>query len=275
MTRAQLLATKLSPGAIDRRLRSGYLLRVHAGVYRVGHDAPSTEAVYIAAVLTCDGGAVLSGRAAGHTLGLLKGRPPPAEVTAPTRRRVRRLQTRYSRRRLDRVVVRGIPVTTAPRTLVDLAAVLSEYELGRACHEAGVKYDTTPAEVDAVLAGCPNARGAATLRRVLSGEARIALSKLERRVLRLVRQGGLPLPRTNKPAGGRRVDCRWAEQGLTVEIDSYRYHRSRHAWEQDRRRERQARARGDDFRRFTHDDVLDRPHQFVRELRAALSGHHG
>ena len=43
---------------------------------------------------------------------------------------------------------------------------------------------------------------------------------------------------------------------LTIEVDGYRYHRSRHAWEQDRRREREARARGDEFRRYIYGDVL-------------------
>src|SRR5207247_2961603 len=34
-------------------------------------------------------------------------------------------------------------------------------------------------------------------------------------------------------------------------LDSYRFHHSRHAWEQDRRRDREARARGDELRRYT------------------------
>jgi very-short-patch-repair endonuclease len=67
-------------------------------------------------------------------------------------------------------------------------------------------------------------------------------------------------------ASGRRVDCRWAEFRLTVELDSYRYHGSRHAWEQDRRREREAHARGDAFRRYTYGDVLEDPRYVLAEL---------
>jgi hypothetical protein len=55
-----------------------------------------------------------------------------------------------------------------------------------------------------------------------------------------------------------------------VELDSYRYHSSRRAWEQDRRREREAYARGDDFRRYTWGDVFDHPRQMLAELRALL-----
>jgi very-short-patch-repair endonuclease len=77
---------------------------------------------------------------------------------------------------------------------------------------------------------------------------------------------------TNKIAGAHRVDCRWPEHKLTVELDSYRFHRSRHAWEQDRRRERAAHERGDEHRRFTHDDVMDRPAQMLTELDEILTG---
>ena len=60
----------------------------------------------------------------------------------------------------DATTWRGIPVTTVPRTLVDLAAVLGADELARACHEAEVRHGTGPALVEAVLARRPNAPGA-------------------------------------------------------------------------------------------------------------------
>ena len=82
-----------------------------------------------------------------------------------------------------------------------------------------------------------------------------------------------PLPVTNRLVGGHRVDCRWPDQRLTVELDGYRYHHSRHAWEQDRRREREARARGDEFRRYTYGDVFEHPRLMLRELRGLLAGH--
>jgi hypothetical protein len=116
-----------------------------------------------------------------------------------------------------------------------------------------------------ICSGC-----CARLRAVIDGDEPVLLSCLERRVRRLLRDAGLPLPDTNRPAGGRRIDCRWPEHRLTVELDSYRFHRSRHAWESDRRREREARARGDDFRRFTFGDV-EQPRALLAELAAALS----
>jgi hypothetical protein len=135
-----------------------------------------------------------------------------------------------------------------------------------------VLYGTTPGEVEAVLARWPHSPGSGRLRAVLCGDVKVTLSTLERSFLRLLRAEGLPLPITNRPAGGRRVDCRWPELRLTVELDSYQFHRSRHAWEQDRRREREAHVRGDDFRRYTYGDVCEEPRLMLAELRNLL--HH-
>jgi hypothetical protein len=108
------------------------------------------------------------------------------------------------------------------------------------------------------------------LREVMRGKVRVTLSKLERRFLERLREARLPPPVTNRPAGGRRVDCRWPDSCLTVELDSYRYHHSRHAWNQDRRREREARLRGDEFRRYTWEDVFEQPRFMLADLRILL-----
>jgi very-short-patch-repair endonuclease len=270
--RAQLSRAGVTRAEIEQRLRTGALILEYRGVYRVGHRAPSLEAGYLAAVWACGDGALLSGRAAGRLYGLLKGAPPP-EVIAPTERRVKGVKVRRSRRMdpRDATSWRGIPVTTVARTLVDLAAVLPEEALARACHEAAVRHGTTPTHVEAVLSRRPNSPGAAKLRAVLRGDVRVTLSRLERKFLERLRRAGLPLPKTNRRAGGRHVDCRWPELRLTVELDSYRYHHSRHAWEQDRRREREAYARGDHFRRYTYGDVFDEPKLMLAELHVLLA----
>jgi very-short-patch-repair endonuclease len=254
-TRAQLLAAGLSRSAIRRRLAKGSLLPEHRGVYWVGHRDSSWEAGYLAAYL----------------FRLVKGEPPPPEVFTRGKRRIRGIRT--SRRQVDArdaAVFDGFPVTTVPRTLVDLAAVFGEEALARACHEAGVRYRTPPRQVEAVLQRWPNAPGATKLRRILRGETRVTLSKLEKRFLELLREASLPLPQTNRVAGEHRVDCRWPERRLTIELDSYRFHNSRYSWELDRRRERAARARGDQFGRFTWGDVFEAPGAMLRELGVLL-----
>jgi very-short-patch-repair endonuclease len=272
VTRAQLAEAGLSRQQIRSRLQSGSLLRVHRGVYRVGHKAPSTEATYLAAVLAAGEGAVSSGLAAAYVHELVKGPPPPPEVTAGNERRIEGVRVHRCRILDPRscTIVRGIPVTSVPRTLVDIAANLSDNALARACHEAGVRYRTTPAQVEAELALRPNVPGARRLRRVIAGDVHVTLSAIERRFVELMRAERRVLPVTNRPAGGRRVDCRWPEQRLTVELDGYRFHNSRHSWEQDRRREREARARGDEFRRYTYGDVMEDPRFMLAELRVLL-----
>jgi hypothetical protein len=273
VTRSALLAAGVTHDEIKSRLRKGSLIAEHRAVYRVGHRAPSDESRYLAAVLACGDGALLSGVAAAHLLGLVTGQPPAAEVSAPTERRVPGVTTRRMRR-TDAgpgISCRGVPVTSVPQTLVSIAGRLGEKALARACHEAGVRYGITPADVAALLERTPNTPGARQLRRILEGDAPVSLSMLESRFFARLRDDGLPRPpHTNRDVGGRRVDCRWPEQRLTVELDSYRYHSSRYAWERDRRREREAYARGDDFRRYTYDDVFVSPTLMLRELRALL-----
>jgi hypothetical protein len=274
--RAWMRDAGVTPAQVARLVRNGALIREYPGVYRVGHRAPVLEARYLAAVLACGDGALLCGRAAAFLLGLLRGggAPPPPEVLTPVQRRVKGVRTVRARRtgidEEDRAEHRGIPVTTVSRTLVDLAKTRPVAALARACHEAGVRYGTTPRDVERALARRPNAPGAKRLRLVLTGDAPVTLSKLERGFLKRLREAQLPRPQTNRKTDGSYVDCRWPEHRLTVELDSFRYHNSRHAWEGDRRREREAYARGDEHRRYTWTDVFDHPTPMLAEVGALL-----
>ena len=274
VARSQLVSAGISARWIEKRLDKGLLIRVYPGVYRVGHVAPSVEAEYMAAVLACGDGAFLTGRAAAQVLGLISARiAPDPEVTAPKERHIDGITAHRERKGFarDRMTWNLVPVATPARTLADLAAVVSNAELTRAVHQADVLHGTTPDDVDEVLARRPNTKGAAKLREILHGDQGMLLSKLERAFIKLLKQNHLPLPKTNRLAGGRLVDCRWPDHKLTVELDSYRYHRSRHAWELDRKREREAYARGDQFRRYTWADVVEHPRPTTEELRAVLA----
>ena len=174
----------------------------------MGHRAPSVEATYLAAVLAAGEGAALTGRAGAHLWALVKGSAPSPVVITTTERRIEGVRTIRSRKLApaEVTIFKAIPVTTVPRTLVELAAELPETDLARACHEAGVRYGTTPSAVAAVLERRPTSRGAQKLRRIMAGEVHVTLSKLEARFLKLLRAQRLPLPITNRPAGARRVD---------------------------------------------------------------------
>lgn len=272
VTRRALLDAGITPEEVRHRLLAGALLRVHPGVYRVGHVAAWVEAEYLAAVLACGAGAALGGLAAVHHYRVVREPPSQPEVTCPRERRIPGVAVLRARGLGTRDVTswREIPAVTVPRALVEVAGRMGISELARACHEAGVRYRTTPRQVDAALSRWPNARGARGLRAVMAGDAKVSLSRLEAAFLALLREHGMPLPVTNRPVGGRRVDCRWQEHQLTVELDSYAFHNSRHSWELDHHREREAYARGDRFRRYTWADVVEDPAAMLAELRNLL-----
>jgi hypothetical protein len=136
----------VTPKQVKRRVARGAMIVVHRGVYRVGHKSPSLEAHYTAAVKGCGKEAVLCGRAAAYLWKLIKGRPPQPEVLAPTNRCVPGVITHRAAviDRADVTSIRRIPLTTVPRTLVDLASSLPEPALARACHEAEVTTGPRP-----------------------------------------------------------------------------------------------------------------------------------
>jgi hypothetical protein len=274
VTRRDLVSAGMTPAEIEHRLRSGYLLPEYRAVYRVGHRAPSVEATYMAAVLACGDAAALGGLAAAHLFGLVRGKAPEAEVVSRHEHRVPRVTTRHYRglEPHDTTTWKGIPITTVPFTLTDLASRLGRDALAWAFHQASIRHGTTVEQVEEVMARRPNLPGRRNLVWVVRGDVHVTASGMERKFLARLRKERLPLPVTNIRAGGRHVDCRWSDLKLTVELDSYRYHGSRYAWEQDRRRERQARARGDDFRRYTYTDVYEEPAAMMRELRSILRG---
>jgi hypothetical protein len=272
VTRGQLLAAGLTRSRIERLVASGTLIPVHRGVYRVGHAAPSLLATYTAAVLACGPGAVLGGRATAYVQRLVKrgGKPPRPEVIAVKKRRIEGVLVSRCRRIDPRDVtwMHHIPMTTVPRTIVDLAERRDFEEIARAVHQAHVLHGVRPPHIEAVLKRRPTAPGAAVLRDVLYGG--VLLSKLERAFIALLREERLPLPTVNRQQGAHFVDCRWPELKLTVELDSYRYHATRKAWEDDRQRRREARDRGDRFREYTWYDVVEVSGPTRAELRRLL-----
>ena len=267
ITYPQLRAAGADRGRIERWLRDGLLRRVHKGVYAIGHVAPSDDADWMAAVLAGGPGSVLSHRCVAHALGVVRGQPPPLEITVPTldhRRRpgiiIHRVATLDPR---DTSILRGIPITTVPRTLLDIAPSTPPEALARACHEAWIKHRTRPEHVEACIARNPRKRGIRKLRAALGSD--VVLSDLERGFLNLLRRHRLPLPRTNVAHGGDKVDCHWPALNLTIELLSFRYHATRHGFEAD-----VARRRRSGHVAYTWGDVFERGAATIADLRPRL-----
>lgn len=264
----QLVGMGIDRHLVQRWLEDGRLRPVHHGVYAVGHTAPSLLGAYMAAVLAGGVGAVLSHRAAGYLLKiLLGGAPPPPEITVPTtahRRRpgvvIHRVRSLHPR---DVATLDGIPITIVPRVLLDVAPSLKPPDLTRACHEAWVHHRVIPGMVEACIARSPHKKGAAKLRRALGCD--VTLSILEDAFLALLATHGLPRPRTNIDLRGDKVDCHWPSYGVTIELITYRFHATRHGFENDA-----ARRRRSGHIAYTYGDVIERAEETVADLRERL-----
>jgi hypothetical protein len=160
----------------------------------------------------------------------------------------------------DVTIHEGIPITSVPRVLLDIAPRLSPAKLGRACHEAWVHHNTTPAHVEASIARNPNKPGIAKLRYALGSD--VTLSDLEDAFLALLKRHGLPLPRTNIDVKGDKVDCHWPQHDLTVELLSFRFHATREGFEKD-----VARRRRSQHVAYTYGDVAERAADTAADLR--------
>jgi very-short-patch-repair endonuclease len=273
VTHAEALAAGLSAHQVAHRVRTGGLIPIYRGVYRLGHRAPSAKATSMAAVKACGEGSASAGFDAAFQLGLVRGEPLIPEVVTPTERRIAGIDTRRARRtKIEVVEVDGIPVTSPAQTLVDLAGRLDDDGLSRACHEAWVKHRCGWRQVERALGLRPNAKGAARLRALVRGDDPLLLSRMERQFMAHLRRERLPLPAANERVGNYRVDCHWPDHDLIVELDSYQFHGSRRAWEADRRRDRDARRGGKDLIRYVATDVFVQYEAMLVELRARLLG---
>lgn len=255
VTRTQLLALGVGDGAIRHRLRTGWLLRLHRGVYAVGHTALRKEGRWLAAILACGQGAVLSHRSAAALWGIRPSASARIEVSVPRSRDGVAGVVVHRPRRLtpDDVTEKdGIPATTPARTLHDLARLVSPAEIERA-------------QARAQRMGLVSHHEHAALTR----------SPLERRLLTLIRAAGLPEPEVNAWmtfGGGEewQVDFLWRAQRVIAEADGRRDHDTGRAFEADRRRDQTALVAGFVPVRFTHRQVTTDPASVTRTLRALL-----
>jgi hypothetical protein len=213
VARWQLVDAGLSATAIGGRLRQGRLHQLHRGVYLVGHAVAPAFAREAAALLACGSDAVLSHRSAAALWDLL---PYPAAahvcVTVPSARRLTRPRIRVRRSALeDRDLRRrhGLPLTSPPRTILDLAGELGSEDLERLVAEADYWRLASARELREQLERNPGKRGNGTLRAVLDlpgGPARTR-SPAELQMLRLLREAGFTGYELNRRIMASRWTC--------------------------------------------------------------------
>ena len=273
----QIRELGLRTSAIGHRARTGRLHRLHRGVYAVGHRALTDEGRFLAAVLAIGPSAVLSHRAAAALWRLVDADRGDVDVTVPHRARHQVGIRVHETRRLDlgdRLRLAGIPVTTVPRTLLDLAGVADDRLLRRAVREAYVQRRVDDAALLACVAGAGRRRGARRLAALVRPGRTGTRSELEDRLLALPLARGLPAPRVNVRLGGLpeavEVDLLFPQARLVVEADGARYHDNPVARRSDAARQAMLEEAGYRVLRVSWSQVTRRPDETVRRLRRAL-----
>jgi Protein of unknown function (DUF559) len=270
----------LGEDAIDTRLRSGRLHRLHRGVYIVGGKLVTREGRWLAATMRGGEGAVLSHGSAAALWGILRdgegGRidislPRSTQLPRPIRRHVLRLTS-------DEITTRRlIPVTTLARTFFDIAVGCPSERLEAAIREAEYRHRFRLQQLEHILERNPGRRGAsairACLRRLDHGPRGRTRSRLEVRFAAILARTDLPQPALNAllDLDGHTIeaDCLWRRQRLIVELDGGRSHGTRVAFETDRKRDRRLQVAGWRVVRVTWHQ-LDDPDALLTDLRRLL-----
>ncbi len=269
MTRRQLEEAGLGSKAITIRVRKRQLLRVHHGIYALGAFPVSHRQRWMAAVLACGDGAVLSHGSAAALWGLLKPLDGPIHVSVPTTagRLSRRgihvhrcpslsdlpfspssLPIRGRRGRQITVRRHRIPVTTVQRTIDDLGGAVPPHLVRRARRQAE-------------LMGV----------RLRGADGKRSRSDLEEAFLALCCRHRLPLPETNVKIGRWEVDFVWREQRVVVETDSFAYHRGSVSFQDDRARDLDLRQRGFTVLRFSERQLEEKSQRVAADVARALA----
>jgi very-short-patch-repair endonuclease len=254
ITTAQLLGARIYSSGISNRRTAGRLHRIHRGVYAVGHPNLSNEGRWMAAVLACGEGAVLSHRSAA-ALWQIASQSEGVDVTVPGdggRRRRNCIRVHRSTTLTERDCTRhtGVPVTNPGRTLADLRRILPSQEFARALREAeylrlpigdGFNPDRTRTDLEAMF-------------------------------LALVRRHRIPPPEVNVNVDRYLVDFLWRPHRIIVEVDGWESHRTRSAFEGDRARDARLKVLGYEVLRFTWRQIEKDRSEVARTIRALLTG---
>ncbi|WP_436795783.1 DUF559 domain-containing protein [Actinospongicola halichondriae] len=285
IARRQLLAHGVTGSAIDRALRSGRLLATLSGVYVVrGAPETSIQRRWIA-LLAAGPDGVLAFESAARVHGLATVSADGPTIVIVHHSGFRRLTDVTAHQindvRPDHVGrVDGMPVTTVPRTIVDLAAVWRLGRMALVIDSAVADRQTSIAAIGDCLRsvarrGKPGVRILTTLLDERGPGTVPAQSMLEGTFFGLVRRAGLPapvrqypLPRSDGAVG--LVDAAWPDWRLIVEVDGRRWHQRLADMRRDRERDVMAAAQGWLVVRFLHEHIVGAPDETIRELQAVI-----
>jgi hypothetical protein len=267
----------LSPSRVSTRVRRGQLHWLHQGVYAVGHKNVPLEGEFLAAVKACGPGAVLSHYSAAALWEMVdwdaRHREVSVKGTTPrTHEGIRVHRTRFLEAS-DVARHRGIPVTSAPRTALDLCSQLPDRPARRAVRKAISLGLLSVRQLLQIVDSQARRPGARRLRQIIASGAVPTRTELEDVVLDVILAAGLGRPDVNVPmvVDGRRVipDFRWPDRRLIVEADSRTWHDNKLAREDDAERQAVLEAHGEHVVRVSWEQAVSNRTQTIRRLRSA------
>jgi very-short-patch-repair endonuclease len=284
MTHAQATSAGLTRTAISRLVRAGKWQVVRPRVFRRAAAAQTEEQSLLAVCLWIGESAVVSHRSAARLYGLDLPLGDPEVTTEPrfaTRAEdviVHRVSTLEDQ---DRRLLRGIPITTGARTVIDLASCLDDEPLAIVVEEAWRKNVAAPSWMSDRLEQLTEHGGQGRPSRVLAEILADCLTRpkplesaLEVRVWRLLKHAGLkPTPdfefRDDHGQPGR-LDFAFPECALAIEADGFQTHGEREGFERDRVRNARLAALGWRVVPVTWRQLDEQPRQVVQRIREAL-----
>jgi hypothetical protein len=177
----------------------------------------------------------------------------------------------------DRVRVDGLPVTSVPRTLLDLAQILPLSRLEKVIEAADRKEDLDIIAIQDVMDRYRGHRGIKGLKRILGPfiSTPTVNEGIEREFQLFLHRHNLPLPQTNVLVEGLLVDCWWPEARFVVELDSRMWHKTWQAHERDRKRDAILLRAGIGSLRITSRRLHLEELEVVRDVVAGLRLHAG
>jgi very-short-patch-repair endonuclease len=280
IARRQLIAAGISSSSTDRLVARSCLFPLHRAVFAVGHTAPIELGDETAALLAVSETAALSHLSAAVLWSLL---PPDSangliHVTTAEQHRpcLEGVVVHRSRvlRTTDVRVHRGLPVLSPAWALLGIAELVTERRLELAVDRGLVDRIVRSDEIRDVLSRTSGRPGAPLLKaqlvRLTDGPT-LTRSEAEERFLALIRQAGLPAPRVNTRLHGYEVDFYWPGERCVVEIDGFKFHSTRRAFEHDRRKDAVLQAAGIAVLRFTWRQLETEPLTVVARLAALLA----
>jgi predicted transcriptional regulator of viral defense system len=280
----QLVVLGLGPSGVRLRASRGRLHHLHHTVYSlVPRRLLTREGHWMAAVLACGPGAVLSHRTAAALHGLRPSQRANIEVAVPRRSARRHVGIDIHRSttltEADVTEVNGIPCTTVARTLLDLAEVVHRRSLERAFDQAEMLELFDLNAIEDQLARNRTRCAARRVRQVLNEHyigSTATRSELEEAFLAIVRRLRLPPPEVNvwvDLGDGEPMilaDFVWRAERVIVETDGRSVHGTRQARERDPRRDQRAIVAGWKPMRTTWRQVMRRPRELEPTLLALV-----